>query len=243
MNDFFIDYSRSNVYGFYGNLGGGKSLSAVAWMVDFLELGFTVVSNISLFNIDKLPGKYIRVPDFSTVDFWGLPCGAPRGSKSPYRVLICIDEAAEFLDQYQSSSPIKKSFLSWLRHSSKRGQFVCLIVQREEYLVKDARILVSRWVRCDDMATLSLPILRIKNPLWHDYVRRIVFDKDHRLVSRGLNLVSKTKYGRYYNTAETLSTHSSDYLQYEYTPPVPSATGYFLILYIIWAISRFYFLC
>lgn len=214
-----IDKKYTNVYGIYGHLGGGKTLSAVDIMVDFLKAGYTVVSNVQLNNIDKFSGKYQFIDDFHGVDFWQLPCGAPRGSASLFRSLIVIDEAAEFMDQYSSNSPVVKSFLSWLRHSSKRGQFVILIIQSPTFLVKSARTIVNRWIRCDDMAQIKLPILRIKNPFCGDYVRRLVFDRDGNIISRGLNLLSKSDIGRYYNTAQSIATEGKTFDAYKWEPP------------------------
>lgn len=138
-----IDKQTANVYGIYGHLGGGKTLTAAELSVEFLRLGWSVSSNIRLYNISDLKGKYTFIDDFSTVDPWDLPCGASRGSRDSFRSVIVIDEVAEFFDQYSSSSPLLKRFLSWLRHSSKRGQFVFLIVQQPEFVAKSLRLLVK----------------------------------------------------------------------------------------------------
>lgn len=219
MSQSLIDKRYTNVYGIYGHLGGGKTLSAVDTMIDFLKAGYTVVSNVQLRHIEGFKGQYQYLDDFHQVNFWKLPCGAPRGSPSSFRSLIVIDEAAEFMDQYSSNSPVVKSFISWLRHSSKRGQFVILIVQSPTFLVKSARTLVNRWIRCDDMAQIKLPILRISNPLFRDTVRRLVFDRDGNCISRGLNLLCKTEIGRYYDTAQSIATEGREHSSYEYTEP------------------------
>lgn len=114
MIEDLIDYKYANVCGIYGHLGGGKSLTAVEIMVDFLRRGFPAVSNIALRGVSSFRGQYQFIEDFSTVDFWSLPCGAPRGTPSPLRSAIVIDEAAEMLDQY-SAIPLlqSRSFLGF----------------------------------------------------------------------------------------------------------------------------------
>lgn len=201
-----IDWRTANVYGIYGNLGGGKTLTAVEIMIECLNRGFSVVSNVELKHIEKSKGKYEFIEDFSTVDYWNLPTGAPRGSKSKYRSIIVIDEVAEFFDQYSSGSPFVKNFLSWLRHSSKRGQFVFLIVQKPEFLAKPLRLLVNRWIVCNDLDQMRVPFIRVKIPFMSDFVMRRVFDRFGNCLSRGFLVADKQIIGRYYNTAQSIAT-------------------------------------
>ena len=123
----YIEKRTANVYGIYGHLGGGKTLTAVEISLWALSLGWTVTSNVELFHVEHLKGKYNFIRDIGDIDFWQLPCGAPRGSSDSFRSVIILDECAEFFDQYSGNAPIVKNFLSWLRHSSKRGQFVFLM--------------------------------------------------------------------------------------------------------------------
>ena len=121
--------STTNVWGITGNLGGGKSLTAVSMAVSALSDGFFVCSNIRLnlsaisshlgFDVSKLVLFFsLDDPDF---DAFKLPCGSPRGSRGGKRVVIILDEVAEWFDQYSThSNPVVRNFLSWLRHSSKR---------------------------------------------------------------------------------------------------------------------------
>ena len=201
----FIDRRSANVYGIYGHLGGGKSLTAVEISRWALSLGWSVTSNIQLFRCEGLKGKFTYLEEFEGVDFWSLPCGAPRGSSDPFRSVIVIDECAEFFDQYSSSSPILKSFLSWLRHSSKRGQFVFLIVQKPEFIAKALRLLVNKWIICDDMEQFRLPVLKVRIPFTSHFVARRVFDRMGNLLSRGFNFADKRDIGRFYNTAQSIA--------------------------------------
>ena len=222
----FFDFEHSNVYGVYGHLGGGKTLTAVSIMIEALKLGHGVTTNIALKLPDKLQARYNFIDDFSKTDFGSLSWGAPRGSPSKYRHLICIDEAAEFLDQYSSSSKFTQDFLSWLRHSSKRGQIVLLVIQRPEFLVKSARLLVNRWILCDDMSQFRTPFLKIRTFWLSAYCRRILIDRLGNVISRGMNLIKKAEYGKYYDTSQIIGHFSANPGE---LPDMPKSDYSFLI--------------
>lgn len=233
----YIEMRTANVYGIYGHLGGGKSLTAVEIMLYFLQKGHSVVSNIQLKHHPH-PERFTFVEDFAQVDWWKLPCGAPRGSPDPYRVAIVIDECAEFFDQYSGASYQVKQFLSWLRHSSKRGQFVFAIVQKPEFIAKPLRLLINKWIMCDDMEQFRVPFLRIKLPFLAQYVRRLMFDRYGNCISRGTNFADKVQIGYYYNTAQSiaLAGRENDYSASNDTPPVPYGRIFLWasIVYTLW---------
>ena len=230
----YIDRRSANVYGIYGHLGGGKSLTAVELSLFFLRLGWSVTSNIL---IRSQSPKYRFIEDFQDVDFWSLPCGAPRGSDDPYRSVIVVDECAEFFDQYSSNSPYLKSFLSWLRHSSKRGQFVFLIVQKPEFISKSLRLLINKWIVCDDMEQFRLPYFKCRIPFTKGYVSRRIFDRYGNLLSRGFNFASKSDIGRYYDTSQSIAIQGrqNDFISSLPPPRPPSLLPFYLIaiLYIL----------
>lgn len=214
--------NTAQVWGISGNLGGGKTLSGVEIAVTAMASGFYVVSNIEL-NMDaicrdygpQMASLYSRIDlESSSPDSW--PCGSPRGSGGRKRVLVILDEVAEWFDQFSATSASVRSFLSWLRHSSKRGQDVFLIVQRREYLAKSLRILISRWIWVDDLAVFRLPRLRMRLPFCSGLCYRSYFDRLGNSVQPG-NSIRKAKWGQYYNTAQCLSTVLGT--PYEYTPP------------------------
>lgn len=215
-----IDKRTANVYGIYGHLGGGKSLTAVELSLSFLRMGWSVTSNIQIFHIEDLPGKFQFVQDFDNTDFWALPCGAPRGSSDTFRSVIVIDECAEFFDQYSSGSQTVKQFTSWLRHSSKRGQFVFLIVQQPEFIAKSLRLLIHKWISCVDMEQFRLPGLKLRLPFTRDLVWRRIFDRYGNLISRGMNFASKQEIGFFYNTAQSIALEGrgSDYVEPQTSP-------------------------
>lgn len=239
----FIDRRTANVYGIYGHLGGGKSLTAVELSVFFLRLGWSVTSNIQLRNIEGVKGKYTFIENFDDVDFWSLPCGAPRGSSDTFRSVIVVDECAEFFDQFSSTSPQVKKFLSWLRHSSKRGQFVFLIVQQPEFIAKSLRLLINKWIVCVDMEQFRLPLLRIKVPFTSEFVWRRVFDRYGNLISRGMNFGDKHLVGRYYNTAQSIALEgrSSDYKEETEAAYIPNLFLFklLILLYILFLLFWF----
>lgn len=233
-----IDLRTANVYGIYGHLGGGKTLTAVELSLDFLRMGWTVASNVRLFHVDCMRGKYQFIEDFADVDAWELPVGAPRGSSDSFRSVIIVDECAEFFDQYSSSSPQVKRFLSWLRHSSKRGQFVFLIVQQPEFIAKSLRLLINKWIVCLDMQQLRLPVFRCRLPFASPFVMRRVLDRYGNVISRGWCMCNKFDVGYYYNTAQSIATEGRgvDTVSISDKPPLPGQQTMFVLglLYIIW---------
>ena len=232
----YIDRRTANVYGIYGHLGGGKSLTAVELAIYYLSIGWHVTSNIA---IRTQSPNYTFLEEFEGCDFWGLPCGAPRGTADPFRSVIIIDECAEFFDQYSSSSPVLKAFLSWLRHSSKRGQFVFLIVQKPEFISKSLRLLINKWIVCDDMEQLRLPFFKCRIPFTRGFVARRIFDRYGNLLSRGFNFADKHRIGRYYDTSQSIAVagRTSDYIK---TIPPPDAVP---VLLPILVLSLLYLWC
>lgn len=203
------NFSKSQVYGIYGELGGGKTLTAVDMMVSALDQGHKVISNILLRNLSsKQQANYTFVEDLFTFDPWQFPQGAPRGSSSPARALVVLDEISESFDQY--SGQASKNFLSWLRHSSKRGQSVIMISQRPEFMAKPLRLLVSIWIVCIDLAHWRIPLLKIHLPFMSGYVGRNLYDRNGNLISTGFNLANKKLVGYYYDTAQSIALAGRD---------------------------------
>lgn len=238
----------AQVWGITGNLGGGKTLSAVEIAVTAIQSGYYIVTNINL-DVNAVT-RYVGFDarqlyscvdlESSIPDEW--PCGSPRGTNGGKRVLVILDEVAEWFDQYSASSPSVRRFLSWLRHSSKRGQDVFLVVQRREYLAKSLRILVSRWIWVDDLAVWRLPKLRIRLPFCGHLCHRSFFDRVGNSIQPG-ELVSKAKWGRFYDTAQCLSSALGQPVTYSLpVRPVPVArnwswlasAGLFVVVLLVW---------
>lgn len=223
----------AQVWGICGNLGGGKTLTAVSMAVEAIRAGYFVVSNVTL-NIPLLEksipwagnlyqhivvrneeydeqGNLIKQDDFNP---FTIPSGSPRGTDGGKRVLVILDECAEWFDQYSNlKSKSISRVMSWLRHSSKRSQDVVFIVQRREYLNKSFRILVSRWVSVDDLAIWRIPVLRLRMPFMGSFCMANIFDKTGSRI-RPVIFISKVNYGQFYNTAECLSTFGGKSVEY-----------------------------
>lgn len=206
------------VWGIVGNLGGGKTLTSVAVAVESLRKGYAIVSNVTLdiklicktFNIPWAKKLYTHIslddPDF---DPFALPSGDPRGSGGKKRVLIILDEVAEWIDQYSSiKTPRIARLHSWLRHSSKRSQDVFFICQRQEYINKSFRSLIARWLWVDDLAVYKIPKIKLKLPFCSSWVMVNQFDRLGNRISNH-TLLKKSFYGRFYNTAECLNQTGS----------------------------------
>lgn len=220
---------NSLVWGVVGNLGGGKTLSGVDLAVRALRNGYAVVSNVTLdidlivktFDIPWARKLYYHVSlDDPSVDPFQWPCGDPRGSGGERRVIVMLDEVAEWVDQYSSAKdPRIKRLWSWLRHSSKRSQDVVIICQRQEYINKVVRTLIARWIWVDDLAVFRIPKLHIKIPFMSGYVMQNVYDRQGARIG-SVSFVKKSKVGVFYNTAECLNFDGSSYNSVYYVPPV-----------------------
>lgn len=233
----YINFNTACVYGIYGHLGGGKTLTAVDIMLSVLPYeNNCVYTNIRLRNLpEEWQKRVFYFDDLNTVDAWSIPCGSPRGSGGRNRVFIFIDEVAEFFDQYSNNSPILRRFLSWLRHSSKRGQWVFLIVQHPNFISADLRRLINWWVRCDDMDNFRVPVIRLKMPFLGGSVKRVVIDRNFQVVSRGLNLCDKYKVGYFYDTSQSIATLGRNANVFESSSFIPFRGFLFVVsLALVW---------
>lgn len=231
------------VWGVVGNLGGGKTLSSVALGVESMLNGYMVVSNVT-FDLDRISSDYsspwvkklyrhisLDDPHF---DPFAIPCGDPRGSGGERRVVVILDEVAEWIDQYSSAKdPRIKRLWSWLRHSSKRSQDIVIICQRQEYINKVVRTLIARWIWVDDMAVWRIPKLRMRIPFCSKLVMQRVYDRLGNMIG-AVSWLKKTKWGRYYNTAECLNSDGAAYnAVYDLPAAKYSLSGLTVLLYLL----------
>lgn len=201
----------AGVCGIFGSLGGGKSLSAVDIAVNgFINRFNFVVSNIQLKNLSERQQSYYQfIPDISKVEWFKLPCGSPRGSGGNKSVAVILDELPELLDQYSSGKEIWiKTFLSWLRHTSKRGQYVFVITQDPSFILKPVRLLCAYWIKCEDMAQYRIPIIKVKLPFCSDLISRRMYNKNGNCIDGSLNIAHKSVIGRFYDTSQGLSLYN-----------------------------------
>lgn len=200
-----------------GTLGSGKSLCAVATAVDCLRDRQTVVCtniHLDLEAVSKTCGYNVR-PYVHYIDLMSpsfdpclLPCGSPRGYRGSdrVRVLVVLDECAEFFDQYSSAKDYRiQSFLSWLRHCSKRSQDVLLIVQSKDFINKSLRTLCARFVVCTNLSLVRIPILHLR--FLPNISVAITYDRYGNRGGLPPVFLRQSRWGKYYDTAEQISTH------------------------------------
>ena len=207
-----------SVIGIYGLLGGGKTLSAVDVALHFINHFNLVVTNISLKNLSPRQLSYYRFyPDISKIDWFSLPIGSPRGTPGNKRVAVILDELPELLSQYTSGKEYWVTvFLSWLRMTSKNGQYVFVITQDPSFIMKPVRLLCAYWLKCEDMAEFRIPVLRLKIPFFRDFVSRRLYNRDGKMVNASLNYARKSVIGRYYTTSQGLSLYSGSNMPNEF---------------------------
>ena len=207
-----------SVVGIYGNLGGGKTLSAVDIALHFINHFNLVVTNIKLKNLsERQQSYYSYYPDISKIDWFSLPVGSLRGSPGKKRVAVILDELPELLNQYTSGKDYWVTvFLSWLRMTSKNGQYVFVITQDPSFIMKPVRLLCAYWLRCEDMAEFRIPIIRLRIPFVGDFIARRLFNRDGKQVQASLNYARKSVVGRFYDTYQGLSLHSSSNIHNEF---------------------------
>lgn len=244
--------NTSMAWAITGTLGSGKSLCAVATAVDALFYRHTmIVTNIKLdiAQVNKECGydckPYIRYFDPMDKEFdpFKLPCGSPRGYRGSdkVRVIVIIDECAEFFDQYSSAKDYRiQSFLSWLRHCSKRGQDVFLIVQSKDFINKSLRTLCARFVVCTNLSLIRLPVLHFR--FLPNISVAVTFDRYGNRGGLPAVFLRQSRWGRFYDTAQQISTHTGFN-----NPPVASVRGssvspvryrafFILLVYIIFLV-------
>lgn len=214
--------STAACYGIFGPLGGGKTLTAVEISLYFINHFNLVATNIRLKGLsERQQAYYSYLDDISKVEWFKLPVGSPRGSGGLKRVAVVLDELPELLDQYQNGKEFWiKTFLSWLRHTSKRGQFVFVITQDPSFIMKPVRLLCAYWIKCEDMAEFRFPFFKVRIPFLSDYISRRVYNRDGTQVSGvSVDIARKSVIGKYYNTSQGLSLYSSSSVPNEFQDP------------------------
>lgn len=113
-----------------------------------------------------------------------------------------------------------------------------LIIQRPEFLVKSARLLVNRWLLCDDMAQWRMPFFRVPVPFLGGFVRRLAFDRMGNQVSRGMCLGDKRSIGRYYDTAQSIATEGRVMSVQDWQEPPRDITDPLLVVLLLVVLLR-----
>lgn len=157
------------VYLVTGRLGGGKTLCSVGRMVEYLERGRPVATNLNL-DLGKLPRtvknpRIVRLPDKPSADDLlaiGKAHDTPDESNNG---LLVLDECGVIFNSREWQDKGRQGVVDWLLHSRKLGWDVLLIVQAANLLDKQLReALCEMHVICRRLDRLQFPFF-IRIPL------------------------------------------------------------------------------
>lgn len=152
------------VYIVTGRLGGGKTLSMVGRMREYMEEGRPVATNINL-RLSKLLKKpptapVYRMPDKpSADDFEALGAAHETGDESRNGGIF-LDEAGTWLNSRSWADKQRQAVIDWLLHSRKKGWDVFVIVQSINLLDKQIREAMGEYlVICRRLDRMQIPFL------------------------------------------------------------------------------------
>ncbi|WP_137940347.1 zonular occludens toxin domain-containing protein [Chitinivorax sp. B] len=152
------------VYIVTGKLGGGKSLSCVRQIKEYLGRGAPVATNLDIF-MDKMARPqsraYVtRLPDHPTaVDLEALGNGNPSYDESK-NGLIVLDECAMWLNTRDWQDKTRQDLINWCLHSRKLGWDMMLIVQDLGLIDKQVRTALCEYtVICRRLDRLKMPLI------------------------------------------------------------------------------------
>jgi len=156
-----------SVYVVTGKLGQGKTLITVCKLIEYLEKGCKVASNLDLF-MDKYHDKKMqhkaifRLPDKPKIaDLEAIGRGAPTNTydESKFGALV-LDECGTWFNSRGWSDPDRRPVIDWFLHSRKLGWDVYLIIQDIDMLDKQARTALAEYtVYTRRLDRLCIPIL------------------------------------------------------------------------------------
>jgi len=152
------------VYLVTGRLGGGKTLCSVGRLVEYLERGSPVASNLDI-DLSKLTDRIksprvIRIPDrpsASDLECLGKAHDTPDEANNG---LLLLDECGVIFNAREWNDKGRQGVVDWLLHSRKLGWDVLLIVQAPSLLDKQIReALCEMHVICRRLDRLKVPFL------------------------------------------------------------------------------------
>ncbi len=205
---------------FTGLVGGGKTLSAVEWILEHISKGGSCVTNIQLdikeckryvqiqYGWKLQEGQIIYIPvevfiDISKPLHQHFHCGTRE-----MPVLVVLDECSEILDAHQRLAKGQgdglKEFMSFCRQHRKHNIDMILITQSPSYVVKRVRELAAFWWKFMDMGTMRMPGLQIPMPYpISKFVRQVQFDSSGKLKVKGKWMLKDPSMFKCYKTEET----------------------------------------
>lgn len=173
--------------GIVGHMSGGKTYTAVKFLLEKLAEGHQICTNIKL-NCQGVT-KYLGIPcciwkqnyfylsedsadwskyhTLSLFDYQNYPMGAPRGDADYDKsmVYIFLDEVSSVFDSITHSSNDKvQAVATWARHTLKRGQQIICIMQFSSELHKRIRNHITEYWSCVNTSTLRIPLVHWRLP-------------------------------------------------------------------------------
>ncbi|MFA6203044.1 MAG: zonular occludens toxin domain-containing protein [Gallionella sp.] len=147
-----------------GKLGTGKSLVAVAKMVEYLAKGNLVCTNLDLF-----PDRYfspsskktvMRIPDKPSIeDFENIGIANDTYNEEKNGLLV-LDELGSWFNARDWQDKERKKLLTWFLYLRKRGWDVLLLVQDISMVDGQLRsILAEHLVCCRRLDRLPIPFV------------------------------------------------------------------------------------
>lgn len=148
-----------------GKLGSGKGLCSVGRMLDYLNRGKPVITNMDIFP-EEFKDKWnkdiriYRVPDHPTVDDI-LMCGSGNDTKDPEENGVAIlDELATWFNSHNWNSKEAKQLNDLLVHLRKRGWDGIFQVQSIESMNAQARRnIITSEARCAKVRKIHIPVV------------------------------------------------------------------------------------
>lgn len=152
------------VYIVTGKLGGGKTLSMVGRIRDYLEDGRPVATNIDLELGHLVPHVSrpicYRVPDRPTVSDLEALGEVDTGGNEARNGALVLDECGTWLNSRTWSDKGRQAVIDWFLHSRKKGWDVFLIIQNISLLDKQVRDSMAEYlVVCRRLDRLNIPFV------------------------------------------------------------------------------------
>lgn len=150
------------VYLVTGRLGGGKTLCSIGRMVEYLERGRPVATNLNL-DLSKLASnvkapRIVRLPDKPSGDDLLAIGKAHDTADESQNGLLVLDECGVIFNSREWSDKGRQAVVDWLLHSRKLGWDVLLIVQAPNLLDKQLREAICEMhVICRRLDRMRIP--------------------------------------------------------------------------------------
>lgn len=206
-----------------GKLGNGKTLAAVGKMIDTLNQGNMVASNVDL-NLLKICKSHnnktvrvIRLPDQPTeFDLNCLPV-ANSSYDDDKNGLLVLDECGTWFNARTWNEKHRQGINAWFLHARKLGWNVIFIVQDIEIIDSQARKALGELTGfCKDTSKIAVPVLSFWWKLFSG--KPLTFPKGH--IAKIVNgthpqtdplydrwIYKGTQYYDYYDTKQCFSPY------------------------------------